>query len=349
MNQSTSSKTAMKSKTSMIQQLYMSCCNLLWGDMARLLTLLSNQKVHMSTVSMNRSYKDMANNCLVKPITINGCIYLPVKFNAELALSTLGKTMTMQQERAVITNMTKDNFQGEQRKTLYAVVGEKMIVKKFNIDGKCRKGAERESLVSLVPANDCLVFPYMGQKLHPAYQLITRNGYLVVDSARTAGLVYGAIFQNNAVLFNTWDKTGRDLSVNEAKSGYDLFVVVTKNDYVTIKAREEKENKANGVEKLQQWLLQPADHIYVKVQEPAPKFFVYEIKSTQNFNLSDYMRGGYELQTRSGLPISGLEYTGKGDIIIQGADNMKHLQWDYNGKISGDDFHPLDLMMIKVK
>ena len=61
------------------------------------------------------------------------------------------------------------------------------------------------------------------------------------------------------------------------------------------------------------------------------------------------MRGGYELQTRSGLQISGLEYTGKGDIVIQGADNMKHLQWDYNGKISGDDFHPLDLMMIKVK
>ena len=331
MNQSTSSKTAMKSKTSMIQQLYMSCYNLLRGDMARLLTLLSNQKVHMSTVSMNRSYKDMANNCLVKPVNINGCIYLPVKFNAELALSTLGKTMTMQQERAVITNMTKDNFQGEQRKTLYAVVGEKLIVKKFDIDGKCRKGAERESLVSLVPANDCLVFPYMGQKLHPEYQLITRNGYLVVNSSRTANLVYGAIFKNNAVWFNTWDKTGRDLSVNEAKSGLDLFVVVTKNDYETIKAREEKENKANGVEKLQQWLMQP-------VQE-----------SAQNFNLSEYMRGGYELQTRSGLPISGLEYTGKGDIVIQGADNMKHLQWDYDGKISGDDLHPLDLIMIKVK
>lgn len=304
----------------------------------------------------------MANNCLVKPITINSCIYLPVKFNAELALSTLGKTMTMQQERVVITNMTKDNFQGEQRKTLYAVVGEKLIVKKFDIDGKCRKGAERESLVSLVPANDCLVFPYMGQQLHPDYQLITRNGYLVSNSARTADLVYGAIFQDNAVLFNTWDKTGRDLSVNEAKSGLDLFVVVTKNAYETIKAREEKENKAKEAKRLQQWLMQPArietveaaerclgiEHRIV-INEPAPKFFVYKVKFAQNFNLSDYMRGGYELQTRSGLPISGLEYTGKGDIVIQGADNMKHLQWDYNGKISGDDSHPLDLMMIKVK
>ena len=304
----------------------------------------------------------MANNCLVKPVTINGCIYLPIKFNAELALSTLGKTMTMQQERVVITNMTKDNFQGEQRKTLYAVVGEKLIVKKFDIDGKCRKGAERESLVSLVPANDCLVFPYMGQQLHPDYQLITRNGYLVINSARTADLVYGSIFQDNAVLFNTWDKTGRDLSVNEAKSGLDLFVVVTKNAYETIKAREEKENKAKEAKRLQIWLMQPARIETMEAAEsclgierciitivPAPKFFVPKVKSAQNFNLSDYMRGGYELQTRSGLPISGLEYTGKGDIVIQGADNMKHLQWDYNGKISGDDFHPLDLMMIKVK
>ena len=68
------------------------------------------------------------------------------------------------------------------------------------------------------------------------------------------------------------------------------------------------------------------------------------------FNLDKYMSGGYELETRNGLKIPALEFTGDEKKVFRGADNMRYLRWTRTGKINANGVeHELDLMMRKVR
>ena len=326
----------------------------------------------------------MASPMFVKPIVICGKSYYPVPFNADAALSITGLCVDLQQNQVQLTNMTKDNFQGETRKTIYGAIlrrDGRMCSSKYNADGTARNGVHRENLVSLIEMDGCVVIPYDGRKLEKEYQLITRDGNLVRLHATDDRLLRGVVHKTDSILLANWWRVGNCIGTDSQRSDNtcDLFIIVRKSDMDTInirKANEEKERQRRCKEQANAEMIRfVADRgfgqrifdfakavdncVSIEVMlKPTPHFIVCECEVLQqpiikkdarlHFNLTDYMLGGYELYTRNGMAVSDLEYTGKGDIILRGVDNMSGLKWNCNGQIEANRISEFDLVMVKV-
>lgn len=326
----------------------------------------------------------MVSPIFVKPIVICGKSYYPVPFNADAALSITGLCVDLQQNQVQLTNMTKDNFQGETRKTIYGATlrrDGRMCSRKYNADGTARNGVHRENLVSLIEMDGCVVIPYDSRKLEKEYQLITRDGNLVRLHATDDRLLRGVIHKTDSILIANWWRVGNCLGACSQGSDNtcDLFIIVRKSDMDTInvrKANEEKERQRRCKEQanaeMQRFV---ADRSFGQrifdfakaadacasiqvVLKPAPEIHYISMQVSEqpiikkdarlHFNLTDYILGGYELYTRNGMAVSDLEYTGKGDIILRGVDNMSGLKWNCNGQIEANKISEFDLVMVKV-
>lgn len=205
--------------------------------------------------------------------------------------------------------------------------------------------------VDYVPVEDCTVRPFNVKDVEECLEemtIVTADGYIVNISGVSSVHIYGYVHK----YWNTWDRSGRSCIDNVG----DLYVIKRKAMTATeakmkLDASEREKFLRDAAEIFALGHLNKLTCIACEedvYQVKIPKHFIYRSRpmTSQNFDMVQYHKSKCKLQTRSGIPISNIQFYGKDKLIIRGVGEMSMLQWDCFGKINGNAEHPLDLMVV---